>query len=426
MTTAAGPAFGAGTQHRARLMARVAGGLLLAMAGLFGLAHHMTAHGGGGAGWGYVLAFAEAAMVGGLADWFAVTALFRHPLGLPIPHTAIIPANKDRIADAMANFLRTHFLTPQVVVRRLRPINLAALVGGFLTDPARLRGASRGARPGGRGALADIVPIFATPEIGRLTREAAAMQLARLDVAGLAGQVLSAAIADERHGPMLEAALRWTGSALEANEALLRQIIHQRAGSVLRWTGLDEQLASAILDGLYRLLAECVVNPDHPMRRKLEASLVDLAERLQTDAVLRAKVAHAQAQVLAHPAVAAWLDALWERARAALLRAARGEGGEVSGRISAALAAWGRTLIDEPAAQQAANRHARRLLAGLAVRHGGAIVMLVSATIRRWDAATVAGRIEGAVGRDLQFIRINGTLVGGLVGVILHGLAGLW
>jgi len=417
---------GDGAKHqRARLMARVAGGLLVVMAGVFVLAHHMAA-GGGGPGsqrlWGYVLAFAEAAMVGGLADWFAVTALFRRPLGLPIPHTAIIPANKDRIADAMANFLRTHFLTPQVVARRLRPINLAALVGGFLADPARLQAALRG----GRGALAEIVPLFATPEIGRLTREALTGQLARLDVAGLAGQVLDAAIANERHGPMLDAALRWAGTTLEANEALLRDIIHQRAGSVLRWTGLDEQLASAILDGLYRLLAECIVDPEHPMRRKLEAGLVDLAARLQTDPALRAKIAHAQAQVLPHPAVAAWLESLWERARLALLRMIRGEGGALSGQMGAAMAAWGRTLIENPAAQQAANRHTRRLLTGLAVRHGGAIVMLVSATIRRWDGATVAARIEGAVGRDLQFIRINGTLVGGLVGVVLHSLAGLW
>lgn len=424
MTAASGPAFDGRMQHqRARLMSRVAGLLLVAMAALFVLAHHMAAH-QGGVIWGYVLAFAEAAMVGGLADWFAVTALFRRPLGLPIPHTAIIPANKDRIAEAMANFLRTHFLTPQVVARRLRAINLAALVGGFLADPARWQSASQG--KGRRGALADIVPIFATPEIGRLTREALAGQLARLDMAGLAGQVLTAAIADDRHGPVLEAALRWAGTALEANEALLRDLIHQRAGSVLRWTGLDEQLANAILDGLYRLLAECIVNPEHPMRRKLEASLVEMAGRLQNDAALRAKVAHAQAQVLAHPAVAAWLDGLWERARAALLRAARGEGGALSGRVSAALAAWGRTLIEDPAAQQAANRHGRRLLAGLVVRHGGAIVMLVSATIKRWDADTVSARIEGAVGRDLQFIRINGTLVGGLVGVALHGLAGLW
>ena len=179
-------------------------------------------------GWLWVRAFSEAALVGGLADWFAVTALFRHPLGLPIPHTAIIPANKERIADSMAGFLRAHFLTPQVVARRLRVMNLAAMAGGFLGNP-RLTGDTRL-----RQAAADLIgDILLSPngdQLGALVKAGARRQLGRVDIATLLGRLLTEAIADQRHRRVIEGALRWAGYALAENEALLRGMIHRQAG----------------------------------------------------------------------------------------------------------------------------------------------------------------------------------------------------
>ncbi len=404
-------------EDRARATRWFATGLLLAMAALFLIARHTF---GAHPGWAWVRAFAEAAMVGGLADWFAVTALFRRPLGLPIPHTAIIPANKDRIAASMAQFLRANFLTTQVVARRLRGLDLAGALGGFLADPRG--GGEPRLRQGAAALLTDLLDSLPGEQLGAMLKSALRGQLERLDLAPLLGQLLCAAMADGRHRPVIEAMLRWAGLTLEANEALLHGMIHDRANTLLRWTGLDETLGNAVLDGLYRLLAECIVDPNHPLRGKLEEMLAGLAEDLRHDPAMHDRIARMKAEVLANPAMAAWIDGLWERARAGLLRSAGDPARLLGGRIGVGLAGFGAALQTEPRLRLQVNRFARRTMAGIAVRHGDGIVTLVSETVRRWDGRTISRRIEHAVGRDLQFIRINGTLVGGLVGLALHGL----
>ncbi|HEY7807978.1 MAG TPA: DUF445 domain-containing protein [Croceibacterium sp.] len=396
-------------------MRRVATGLLVAMAALFALARTML---GTHPAWDWVLAFSEAALVGGLADWFAVTALFRHPLGLPIPHTAIIPANKDRIADTMARFLQSNFLIPTVVARRMRSMNLALVLGDFLDrpsggEPSRIRG--------GAGELAAEVLESLDPErLGGQVKAGLLHQLERLEVSPLLGQMLAAAIADKRHLPLLDALIRWAGLTLEDNEEMVRQIIHDRANAVLRWTGLDERLANSVIDGLYRLLAEVLVDPEHPLRHKIEQGLEQLAEDLQHDEALRERVEGMKRDLLANPALARWWMGVWERLRQALIGAARGSGGGLGGPLTGMLSELGQALREDPALQHQVNRFARRTAVGVATRYGGQIVQLVSETVRRWDARTVTDRIERAVGRDLQFIRVNGTLVGGLVGVLIH------
>lgn len=367
---------------------------------------------------GYVLAFAEAAMVGGLADWFAVTALFRHPLGLPIPHTAIIPENKDRIADTMAAFLRDNFLIPPVVARRLRHTNMAGAAGDWLADPAK--GGSTRLRDGAAELLAQVLESLDPDRLGTQVRSGLFRQAEKLEVSPLIGQMLTTAIADNRHMGVIDSLVRWAGLTLEDNEELIRELIHRRANAVLRWTGLDETLANSVLDGLYKLLAEVIVDPTHPLRGKIEEGLAKLAGDLQQDAELRARVERMKGELLANPAVAAWWKGVWERLRRGMLERLRRPAGEASGQLAEALTELGRHLRDDAALQVQINRFARRTLVGIASRYGDQIVRLVSETVKRWDAQTVTDRIEGAVGRDLQFIRINGTLVGGLVGVVIH------
>lgn len=408
---------GAAPRDRARQMRRIATALLAAMAGLFALSHHFL---GSNPAWPWVLAFAEAAMVGGLADWFAVTALFRRPLGLPIPHTAIIPENKDRLADSMAAFLRDNFLTAPVVARRLRDLNLAAAAGAWLADPAageaaRLRGAAGE-------LLAQVLETLDPERLGGQVRGGLVRQLERLDLAPLLGRLVGTAIAEGRHGPVIESLVRWAGFTLEANEPLVRELIHRRANAVLRWTGLDEKLASSVLDGLYKLLAEVIVDPAHPLRGKIEEGLQGLAHDLVHDPALRERVERAKREVLANPALAEWWQGVWERIRTRLIALARDPGAGTSGQVREALADLGRALRDDPALQLQINRLARRTAVGLATRYGAQIVRLVSETVKRWDATTVTARLEGAVGRDLQFIRINGTLVGGLFGLAIHAV----
>ena len=400
---------------RARRMRRAATGLLLAMAALFALARSQL---GTHPAWEWVLAFTEAAMVGGLADWFAVTALFRHPLGLPIPHTAIIPENKDRIADSMARFLQSNFLIPTVVARRMRAMNLARALGDFLARP---EGGEASRIRGGAGELAAEVLESLDPErLGGQVKAGLLHQLERLEVSPLLGQMLAAGIADKRHLPLLDALIRWAGLTLEDNEEMVRQIIHEKANAVIRWTGLDDRLSSSVLDGLYRLLAEVLVDPDHPLRRKIEEGLEQLAHDLQHDEAMRAKVEGMKNDLLANPALGTWWTGVWERLRVSLIAGARDPKGSVTGPLTSMLGELGQALREDPALQRQINRFARRTAVGVATRYGGQIVQLVSETVKRWDARTVTDRIENAVGRDLQFIRVNGTLVGGLVGVLIH------
>ena len=408
---------------RARNIRLLASGLLVAMAGLYLTARLL---GGPHPAWGYLLAFAEAAMVGGLADWFAVTALFRHPLGLPIPHTAIIPENKDRIADTMAAFLQENFLIPPVVARRLHAMNLAGAAGTWLSAPASADGGNGGRLRAGAAELAAQVLESLDPErLGAQVRGGLVRQLGKLDIAPLLGQLVETAIADRRHLAVIDALVRWTGLTLEDNEELVRDLIHRRANKVLRWTGLDETLANSVIDGLYKLLAEVIVDQDHPLRAKIEEGLSKLASDLRSDPEMRARIERLKDDLLANPAVSLWWQGVWERLRTGLLERLRAPGSQIGGQFGEALAELGKALRDDPAMQAQINRFARRTLVGIASRYGTEIVRLVSETIKRWDARTVTDRIEGAVGRDLQFIRINGTLVGGLVGVVIHAVDAL-
>ena len=369
--------------------------------------------------WGFAIAFTEAGMVGGLADWFAVTALFRRPLGLPIPHTAIIPENKDRIADTMAVFLRDNFLTPAVVARRMTGFNIAGAAGSMLAD----RGAMR-SRFGGGAAnlLADVLESLDPDRLGAQVKAGLAQQLGRVELSPLLGRMLSAVIADRRHLPLIDALVRWAGLTIEDNEELVRTMIRQRANALLRWTGLDGRIADSVLDGAYKMLAEVLVDPEHPLRAKIEQGLATFADRLANDAELRAKVEDAKAALLANPALAAWWQSVWERIRHALIDAARNPASPLAGHLGGMLAEVGAALRDDPRLQLQINRFARRTVVGITARYGDEIVRLVSETVKRWDAVTVTSRIESAVGRDLQFIRINGTLVGGLVGVAIHAV----
>ena len=413
------PALRAGiTVDRARRMRLIASALLVLMAAVFIVARRFE---GVHPAVGYVVAFAEAAMVGGLADWFAVTALFRHPLGLPIPHTAIIPANKDRIADTMAGFLRDNFLTPTVVARRMRDMNLARAAGDFLAEP-RMGGQSR-VREGAASLLAELLESLDPERLGTQVKAGLARQAERIEVSPMLGGALDAAIAEGRHRPLLDSLIRWTGVTLEKNEDMVRDVIHSRANAVLRWTGLDERLANSVLDGLYRLLAEVLVDPAHPLRKTIEEGLEKLAHDLAHDPEMRARVESAKREILANPAVGDWWMGIWEKLRHSLIDMSRNPDKAFAGQLGASLAELGRALQQDPALQWQVNRFARRTAVGIATRYGSQIVQLVSETVRRWDARTVTGRIERAVGRDLQFIRINGTLVGGLVGMAIHALS---
>ena len=401
-------------QPGAQGMKAVATGLLVVMAGVFVAARAFEPQ----YPWlPYVKSFAEAAMVGGLADWFAVTALFRHPLGLPIPHTAIIPRNKDRIGEALANFLRENFLIPAVVARRMRNIDLAGAAGRFLQTPA---GEGNRIRAGASRLIADIFEGLDDERLGGIVKGAIAGRLRKMDLSPLLGHALASAINEDRHVPMLEASIRWTARALDANEQLIRDMVHKKANWVLKLAGLDAKLADAIIDGLKKLTVEMSTDPAHPVRQKIEEALAQLANDLQTRAETRERVEAIKDQLLDNKSVSLWLDTLWQKGREAIIKAARNPDAVLAGKLGEVMKSMGTTLESDPRIRAAINQFARRATVGLAASYGSSIVKLVSETVRGWDARTVTARLEAAVGRDLQYIRINGTLVGGMVGLVLH------
>ena len=277
-------------------------------------------------------------MVGGLADWFAVTALFRHPLGLPIPHTAIIPRNKDRIGEALATFLRENFLIPTVVARRMRNIDVAGAAGKFLQSPgeetqSRIRvGASR--------LIADMFESLDDERLGGIVKSAISTRLRSMEVSPLLGHALASAINDDRHVPMLEAAIRWMARALDANEELIREMVHKKANWVLKLAGLDTKLADAIIDGLRKLTAEMSTDPAHPVRIRVEQALAQLANDLQTRPETRERVEAIKEQLLDNQSVGLWLDALWQKGREAIIRAARNPDAVLAGSSARSSSRW--------------------------------------------------------------------------------------
>ncbi len=400
-----------------RQMKLWATGLLVVMAAiflgtrLFGDAHPAI---------GYVKSFAEAAMIGGLADWFAVTALFRHPLGLPIPHTAIIPRNKDRIGETLAQFLRTNFLTPAVVARRMMGLDVAGAAGRFLADPDH-GGAGR-MRDGVSRMLANMIESLDDQRLGGIVKGAIADRLRDLDAAPLIGQALAAAMNEQRHLPLIDGLLNKASLILGSNEELIRKMVHERSGRILRWTGLDEDVADSIIAGLNKLFADLADDPAHPLRQRVNEALLELSEKLQFDPIMQDRVATMKADIIENDAMQTWIAGLWDQGRTALLKAARDPERAMAGRFGELFRQLGGTLQSDLALKATINRFTRRAVVGGVATYGDSIVKLVSETVRTWDAQKLTDRVEVTVGRDLQYIRINGTVVGGLVGMALHAV----
>lgn len=400
-----------------RQMRLIATGLLLVMVVLFVAGNYLETRYAGH--WGFLRAFAEAGMVGGLADWFAVTALFRHPLGIPIPHTAIIPTNKVRIGRTLAAFLRGNFLTSKIVARRVQSMDVSGAIGRFLANPS---GGEGRMRMGASRLIGDILASLDDERLGHVAKDALKKQLQKLDIAPLLGQLLTAMMAERRHLMVIDGIIKWAAKTLEANEQMIRDMVEERAGTIMRWTGLDDRLSNAILNGLHKLLADMAADPDHPLRAKGEEGLEKLAKDLKSDKKLQKRVADWKDQLLENPAIGKWMDGLWQQGRTGLLKAARNPDAAMAGKLGEALTQLGGTLQNDGQLKRQINRFARRAIVGTTENYGDKIVSLVSDTIEKWDASTITDRVENAVGSDLQFIRINGTLVGGLAGIVIHAI----
>jgi uncharacterized membrane-anchored protein YjiN (DUF445 family) len=366
---------------------------------------------------GFVRAGAEASLVGGLADWFAVTALFRHPLGLPIPHTAVIPERKDQFGRTLAAFVQESLLTPALMIDRVRNARIAARVADWLADEDHAAVLA--------GSIADaansLAGVVEEEDVERLIEEGLRRGLDRLDPAALAARALNSMMAAGYHQEAFDAVLRATARFLDEHRNDLRERFLRES----KWYQPDvinKRIFATLLDGGLKMIDEIRADPGHPLRAEVDRRLVTLVNKLETSRPLRARIARAKDELLAQghlPQLAAWL---WHDARAALAEQAADPRSELRTRVAAALAAAGRRLRDDPVLQARAEHLIETTATYVAEHFHGEIGALVDTAISRWDGEETARRLELLLGPDLQFIRINGTVIGGLAGLAIHAV----
>ena len=381
---------------------------------------------GGDATWvGYVKAGFEASMVGGLADWFAVTALFRHPLGLPIPHTAIVVERKEQFAETLGEFIQESFLTPDVVIARLRASGVVERLAAWLADPAnaaRLVGEVAGAGL----AAAEIASREegAGRHIQHILEDVARDRVRSADIAPLLGKALHFATESGRHDEVLDAALRGLDRYLDEHRHELRKRLREQAPWWLPGA-MEDRLFERLLDGARKVLRGMVGDPDHGLRRDLGARIERLAFDLETSPAVAARFAELRDELIDEPHLREWIGALRHELGNHLRVQAADPGSDLRNRAADAVAALGRRLQEDPDLAATVQDTVERGVAYVVGRFDGEIADLVSGTIDRWDSAETSHRLELLLGPDLQYIRINGTIVGALAGLALHGISQL-
>lgn len=369
-------------------------------------------------GWGYVRATAEAAMVGALADWFAVTALFKHPLGLPIPHTAIIQKRKDEIGASLGGFVRDNFLTREVVTDRLNSADLAKRLGGWLSQPGNAETVGEQSAAVVRG-----VTEVLQDEVIQGGIEAVVVDRAKsVEVAPIMARVVDAAVAGDHHQSMLESVLTGLGTFMEENrETLKNRLIRESPWWV------PEPVDDAVFDKIYtavrRFITDIGNDRNHEMRVDIDRRAAQLSQDLRSSPDLKARGEELKQEFLDHPDVRAWSATLWSRIKAGLLEAAESPDSELRQQLHEAIVEAGRSLDSDPELQAKIDRWIIDAVGYVAEQFRGEVADLIATTVQRWDTDETAERLELQVGRDLQFIRINGTLVGGAAGLLIYTIS---
>jgi len=378
----------------------------------------VTAYGVHGTLLGYVQAGAEAAMVGGVADWFAVTALFRRPLGLPIPHTALIVERKDQFAATLGQFVQENFLNADVLTERIRSAGLVPRLAASLVDK------QNAARFAGHAADAAVTVADALrdEDVQRVLTAELAKVLDGVEVAPLAGRVLRVVIAGGHHADLFNLIMRAADQYLADHYTDLRDLFE---GEAPRW--VPDTVYRRVFDRLHARLRQRLVamaaDPDDPTRRQFDAWLAGLPGRLETDPGLRERGEDLKRDVLSSPLLRDWTSSLWQNAKDTLRAQAADPDSGLHHRLAEALVAAGHRLETDDRLQSGLERMVESGVRALADRFHDELAGLVTGTIERWDAEQTSSQLELLLGRDLQFIRINGTVVGAGVGLALHAIA---
>lgn len=366
----------------------------------------------------WVHAFSEAAMVGALADWFAVTALFRHPLGIPVPHTAIVPLNKDRIGATLGEFVQSNFLSSDVLGRKIADLNLAGRVVSWLGDDAILRRISTRTIS----ALPSILNAFDDHDLRIFARSNLNTLRKNVRLAPAVGKVLQALAEGDRHQHFLNEALRFVEGLLERHEVFLRETLrHELPWYVPNFVHdkVYHDMVGRIRDTLHRINAD----PAHPVRGKFAAFVGKAIEELNSSPAMEEKVQQIAAWIFESPLFAEYLDGVWSASKRLISKNLSEHTVSASDALAHGLKGLGTALARDHNLQEKINLFLVNSAQHFAHEYQEQISALVTDTVKAWDAETVVSKIEEHVGRDLQYIRINGTVVGGLVGLILFAVS---
>ncbi|HET8559873.1 MAG TPA: DUF445 domain-containing protein [Marmoricola sp.] len=367
---------------------------------------------------GFVNAGAEASMVGAMADWFAVTALFRHPLGLPIPHTALVPRRKDDFGESLEAFFAENFLQEQVVRERLAASDVVRRLGHWVAEPENAR------RVVAEGAALATIGLrrIRDEDIAAMVEDVVVPRFLAEPVSPVAGSLLAEIVADDAHHGLVDLALGELHRWLLENEDTFIEVLGERAP----WWApprLNEAITARVHREVVRWLEEIRDDPRHHAREAFDSFLRQLAHDLIHDPVTQARTEALKDRVLGHPQVVATAVSLWTAFKHALADALEDPDGPLRERAVVELRSLGTRAADDPALRGRLEAWASDFAVFAVDRYGDELTAVITHTIRRWDGREAARKIELHVGRDLQFIRINGTVVGGLVGVVIHAVA---
>ena len=366
---------------------------------------------------GFVRAAAEAAMVGGLADWFAVTALFRHPLGIPIPHTALIPERKAALGRNLSDFVGTHFLAEDVIRQRVRRVDVARRAGEWLTRPENAERVSAEAAAAAKGLL----DVLSDDDVQAVLERSLLRRLADAPVGPALGRVLEGILADRAHTGAVDLLADRAGVWLVEHRDDVVLAVTEAAPT---WSPrfVDEAVGSKVHAELVRVAAEVRADPHHPLRGTIDRALWQLAYDLRTDSDTQARAQAAKDRLLAHPETKRAVADLAATVRRLVLEAVSDPGSELRRRTVAAVASFGERLVKDPVLGGKVNRWVEDAAAHVVTTYRHELTRTITETVDRWDGEETSRRIELAAGRDLQFIRINGAVVGALAGVVIHAI----
>jgi len=367
---------------------------------------------------GFVAAFAEAATIGGLADWYAVVALFKRPLGLPIPHTAIIQSNQNRIADKLGEFIEVHFLEPGPVEAKLRQIDFGSFIAEWLRDRKRSTDLARFALR----LLPEAVTATETSGLTKFISRRIAARLEGVDVAPLAAGTLRAFVAEGRHQGLLDDILRATHQTLTQAEtmAMIREKIREELPTLLKLYRADKFLVKKIVASATAFLEEVRSDPNHAFRGEFNRMMLSFVDRLSHDKSFADRINGLKRDLLARPELGALAQTLWSDARMFIERSVSGESQILQQHLGGMFAKAGDTLAADPELRAEINEGFVTVLRSFIADQKSGVSTFIADQVKAWDMGQLISLIEINVGRDLQYIRFNGSLIGGLAGLVLY------